>query len=408
MATFPPLGAKGLLLPSINLETKATHLIIEEFVSAVCLGKLFTSILNNRLKKHILQLNTLHPAQIGLLPKHRTSDDIFTLRTLVDKYVINNPKEKLYTCFIDFKKAFDSVWHDNLYYKLLQHNKGSKFYDLIKNLYSKSKCCIKINDKRTEFSSCQKGVRQGCILSRILFNLYLNDVPFILDRDDTDPIILPNGTRLNSLLYADDLVLISKSAHGLQKALSILAKFCNEWLLSINPKKTKVMIFQKKCRKSTLNKYCFNINHKSIEIVNNYTYLGVNFSSCGSFRDCKTNLKEKARRPIFATRRYLNFLKLPLEVTSKLFDSLSFPILLYGSEIWGIYDKNNLSTWEKDEIEKTHIYFCKQAMSVNKQCPNVAVRNEIGRKPLKLNIDTSIIKFWVHLQNLSENDIAKQ
>ena len=61
---------------------------------------------------------------------------------------------------------------------------------------------------------------------------------------------------------------------------------------------------------------------------------------------------------------------------------------------------------KKDEIEKTHIYFCKQALGVNKQCPNVAARNEIGRLPLKLNIDTSIIKFWVHLQNLPENDIA--
>ena len=60
--------------------------------------------------------------------------------------------------------------------------------------------------------------------------------------DDKDPSILPNGTRLNSLLYTDDLILISKSAEGLQKALSILAKICNEWLLSFNPKKTKVMI----------------------------------------------------------------------------------------------------------------------------------------------------------------------
>ena len=122
----------------------------------------------------------------------------------------------------------------------------------------------------------------------------------------------------------------------------------------------------------------------------------------------KRNLREKTRRSIFATRRYLTFLKLTLEVTSKLFDSLFLPILLYGSEIWDVYDKNNLSTWEKDEIEKTRIYFCKQSLGVNKQCPNVAARNEIGRLPLKLNIDTSIIKFWVHLQNLSESDIAKQ
>ena len=84
------------------------------------------------------------------------------------------------------------------------------------------------------------------------------------------------------------------------------------------------------------------------------------------------------------------------------------PILLYGSEVWAIYDKDDFSTWEKDVIEKTHIFLCKQSLGVNKRCPNVAARNELGRLSLKLNIDTSILKFWIHLQTLPENNIAKQ
>ena len=127
-------------------------------------------------------------------------------------------------------------------------------------------------------------------------------------------------------------------------------------MLSVNPKKTKVVIFQKKCRKSTLDKYYFQINDDKIDIVNNYTYLGINFSTNGNFRDCKTNLNDKTRRSIFATRRYLDFSKLFLGVTNKVFDSLFLPILLYGSEVWGIYDKDNFNPWEKDDIEKTHIF----------------------------------------------------
>ena len=84
------------------------------------------------------------------------------------------------------------------------------------------------------------------------------------------------------------------------------------------------------------------------------------------------------------------------------------PILLYGSEVWAIYDKDDFSTWEKDVIEKTHIFVCKQSLGVNKRCPNVAARNELGRISLKLNIDTSILKFRIHLQTLPENNIAKQ
>ena len=150
------------------------------------------------------------------------------------------------------------------------------------------------------------------------------------------------------------------------------------------------------------------MNEDKIDIVNSYTYLGVRFSTNGSVKENKTLLKEKTRRSIFATRRYLDFLKLPVDVVNKIFNSLYLPILLYGSEVWSIYDKDDYNSWEKDIIEKTHIYFCKQVLGVNKQCPNVACRNELGRLPLKELTDLNVIKFWKHLKNQPENSIAKQ
>ena len=159
----------------------------------------------------------------------------------------------------------------------------------------------------------------------------MNDFPFLLDRGDTDPIVLPNGTHLNCLLYVDDLVLISHSAEGLQKALSVLSEYCNKWLLSVNSKKTKVLIFQKQIRKSTLHKHCLQINNDKIKIVNNYTYLEINFSTNGNFREHKINSNEKTRRSFFAIRRYLDFSKVSVDIANKLFDSLFLPILLYGS-----------------------------------------------------------------------------
>ena len=152
------------------------------------------------------------------------------------------------------------------------------------------------------------------------------------------------GPAWRSFLDADEFY------PNLKKVISILEKFCNDWLLSINQKKTKDIVFQQKCRKSTQNKYCFHINDNSIEIVNNYTYLGVNFSSTGTLRDYKTVLKEKTRRSIFATRQYRrNFTKLPLPFW--------FPLSSYFTiwfRSWGAYGKDNFSTREKDGIEKTH------------------------------------------------------
>ena len=134
------------------------------------------------------------------------------------------------------------------------------------------------------------------------------------------------------------------------------------------------MIFEKKYRKSTLHKHFFHINRLNIEIVNNYTHLGINFSSNGNFKVCKSNLKDKVRRSFFATRRYLDFSKYH-PISQITFLSPFFqPILPYGSEVWGIYDKDDFTNWAKD-IEKTHIFLCKRSLGVNKQCPNVAARN---------------------------------
>ena len=103
-------------------------------------------------------------------------------------------------------------------------------------------------------------------------NLYVNDLPSAFQNTLSDPIILPNGTKLNSLLYADDLIIISRSKIGLQNCLNTLSSFYNSWMLDINSKKTKVMIFQKRAKKNS--NLEFHIGNATIDIVHEYTYLG--------------------------------------------------------------------------------------------------------------------------------------
>ena len=202
----------------------------------------------SRLLEHVNAHNILHNSQIGFLPKNRTANHVLTLRTLVDKYV-HQHNEKIYACFVDFKKASDSVWHDGLLlYKSLQISVGGSFYKLIQSLYLNSTCSVKVKKDKTGPFQYARAVRQGCILSPLLFNLYTTDLPYSFGNLLSDPFVLPNGTKLNSLLYADDLVILSKSRTGLQTCLNKLSSYCNSWILSINTKKTKVMIFQKRAK----------------------------------------------------------------------------------------------------------------------------------------------------------------
>ena len=75
---------------------------------------------------------------------------------------------------------------------------------------------------------------RGCILSPLLFNPYINDLPYSFESILSDPFVLPNGTKLCSLLYADDLIILSRSKAGLQNCLSALAQYCRSWMLNIN------------------------------------------------------------------------------------------------------------------------------------------------------------------------------
>ena len=227
--TMPQTWCNGLITPIFKSGTKSDPSNYRGICVSSCLGKLFCSILNQRLLEHVQSLEILHKSQIGFLANNRTADHVFTLRTIIDKYV-NCHQTKVYACFVDFRKAFDSVWHDGLLYKLLQINVRGNFYNLIKSLYSNSTSSIKIGNNRTRPFRYARGVRQGCILSPLLFNLYVNDLAFSFNNVLSDPFILPNGTKLNSLFYADDLIILSRSKLGLQNCLNKLSSYCMQLL----------------------------------------------------------------------------------------------------------------------------------------------------------------------------------
>ena len=125
--TMPQNWCDGLITPIFKTGSKTDPSNYRGICISSCLGKLFCSILNQRLLEHVQSHNILHKSQIGFLAKNRTADHVFTLRTLVDKYVKSH-QTKVYACFVDLRKAFDSVWHDGLMYKLLQINVGGSFY----------------------------------------------------------------------------------------------------------------------------------------------------------------------------------------------------------------------------------------------------------------------------------------
>ena len=131
-----------------------------------CITKLFLNILNKRLLNYCIQNKILAPNQLGFLPGNRTSDAHIILYNLIDKYC-HKGKSNLYTFFVDFSKAFDSLPREILFRKLVGYGITGKFLNIILNLYKNDKICIKINDKMSHKIQVNKSVRQGCVLKPV-------------------------------------------------------------------------------------------------------------------------------------------------------------------------------------------------------------------------------------------------
>lgn len=363
-----------------------------------CFGKLFTCILNTRLNKFAEKSNLIHETQAGFRKNYSTVDNIFILKSLID--LVQSDKKKMFCCFIDFKQAFDSVWRPGLWGKLRNENINGKCLNIIKSLYSNIKSKVVTSEGSTPFFNCLVGVRQGENLSPFLFSIFLNDLEEYLRNNgvygvskDTTIDGAHMYLKLFILLYADDTVIFSDNEIDLHNALNKFKDYCDLWRLNINVDKTKILFFSKgrpNCNKT------FTIGEHSLEIVNEYKYLGLFFTKSGSFFKTKQYIAEQANKAMFALLRKIKSLSLPYDLQIELFDKTIKPILLYGSEIWGF---GNV-----DILERVQLKFYKYIFNMKKSTPSYMIYGELGVVPLSINMKNRVIAYWTRIIDNIESD----
>ncbi len=359
-----------------------------------CFGKLFTSILNERLSSFLESNNILTPAQAGFRKGYSTIDNIFVIDILCD--LLKKSKKKLYCAFIDFSKAFDSVWRAGLWFKLIKSWIRGKLFNLIKSLYNNIKSCVISNNNMSDLFGISRGVRQGENLSPLLFSIFVNDAEECLFAKNCKGIVINRdndsaklGIHLIVLLYADDTVLFGDSPSTLQNSLDHFHTYCCEWKLEINKNKSKVVIFGG--GPSTSCKTIFKIGDCILEILDSYVYLGVRLHRNMKYNLAIKDLCDSASKAMFSLLKKSRNACLPIDCIIKTFDVMVVPILLYGSEIWGY---NNISA-----IEKVHLKFLKLLTGLRQSTPTYMLYGELGRRPLYIGIAKRMITFWHKLNS---------
>ena len=308
---------------------------------------------------------------------------------------------------MDFRKAFDSVQHSLLWEKLLNMNVCGKVLNIIRDMYKKTKLCVKHRMEYSHFFVSNIGLLQGENLSPIMFSMFINDLKLFLHNDANLSTLINTAETAGAetlddlmhlflLLYADDTAILAETPEHLQTALDKLDEYCSSWGLQVNVDKTKVVIFS---RGKVRNIPSFSLNNMSVEVVFDYVYLGVLFNFNNKFIKAQKRLSLAGNRAMFSLLRKCRKLNLPIDLQLDLFEKCVHPVISYGCEVWG-YQSLEL-------VSKFQLRFLKLALGAYKTTPSCMILGELGCYPIKIEIQCRMLAFWYKLMIELQNGVSK-
>ncbi|XP_051167789.1 uncharacterized protein LOC127285695 [Leptopilina boulardi] len=332
--------------------------------------KVYAEVIRRRLEEKVEELKCIPDNQTGFRKGMGTLDNIYVLNYLVNRN-LGREKGKLVTVFVDFKAAFPSVNRGVLWRVMRERGINQELIERVKELYEDTRERVRIGEELGEVFWLGRGLRQGCPLSPILFNLLMADLEERMAKRGKGGVILGKG-RIYTLAYADDVVLLADNESGMKLLLKEFERYVREIDLNVNKEKTKVMIFRKRKGKDEEE---WMMNGKRVEEVDEFCYLGYWFQKNGGHELNVRRRMERAGRVIgqvwgIGERRFKDDWKRRVW----LFDVLVWSVMSYGVEIWG---------WkERGKLESMHERYLRWTMGVDWNCPGYMLREELGRDKL--------------------------
>ena len=288
-------------------------------------SEVMLKIILQRLKQKSEEI--LSEEQAGFRAGRSTAEQIFNIRILIEKCLQH--QQDLYHNFIDFKKAFDRVWHEGLWHVMRQYNFDEDLIQVIESLYKSAKSAVLLSGELGEYFLTTVGVRQGCILSPVLFNIFLENIMQDALKNYESKVSI-GGRQLCNLRFADDIDLIGRTEKELQELTTRLEKSASAFGMEISSEKSKILVNSNTETKTT------NIimNGEILEEVKEFKYLGALINSKGtSVKEIKTRLAIALSSMAKLTKIWKNN-GIKTGSKLKLYKTLVTSIASYGCESW--------------------------------------------------------------------------
>ena len=345
---FPEEWKQSVIIP---IYKKKDKLVCDNYrgISLLCHAeKLMASIILRRIKPRTEEILT--EAQAGFRANRSTIDQLLSLRLLAEKYMEHG--KDLYICYVDFQKAFDSVWRQGLWQVMRHLGYDCKIVKLLEGLYKATKSSVRVGSSGevSNWFETLVGVLQGCVLSPLLFNIMLEVVMAMGDQSESLGVKIA-GARCSNLRFADDISLLADNQADLQTQVNLLHGSSSRFGLKISAAKTETQRISRNPVKDNIN---IDIAGIKLNQVEDFTYLGGVISSDGR---CGHDIRKRIGLATGASSS-LNIIWASKDINKdtkvRVYKSLVLSILLYNSETWTLKeaDKSRLRVFEMTVLRR--------------------------------------------------------
>ena len=320
----PDAFGRGIIIPIPKSNDGKNWNKVEEF-RGITVSPILSKVFESCLVRIIGSYFNSSERQFGFKKGVGCRDAIFTVKSVVDHYTRNNSTINI--CALDLTKAFDRVNHDILFLKLMERKVPKSYVLILKNWYDKIFISVRWGDSLSPWTSLLSGVRQGGILSPVLFAIFVDSVLDRLAKCGLGCFI--KSFCVNSFMYADDLILLSISLYHMQKLVDICFHEFGHLGLQINIKKSACIRVGSNFRNTDL---CIFVNGVPLAWQQEIKYLGISFIA-GRKLSCSNTqcIRHKFFRAVNGVFGKIGLKSSPA-VTCSLITSYCIPILLYALE----------------------------------------------------------------------------
>ena len=365
----------------------------------VSLSSFFSKLLNERLIKVVETHGLLGEAQNGFRQERCGADHIFVLNTILWKAKALN--EKVHLGFVDISKAYDSVNRDLLWKKLEKIGIRGSFLDALKALYTGDSVRCMFNNTKTKPVYLRRGLRQGCSLSPLLFAIYISDIGDTLSNSPLGFTL--DGQPIAGLLFADDIVLISKTADGLKTLFAIVKSHCDDLLLEINTAEGKSEIVSPA---DDVWDIVGDDGEVSLTLrqVLHYKYLGLEsyLSPAVTCRAKNAKCIQTANKYKFACLHIGKRGPDVVDATLATWVNIAVPSILFGCESI-IVTQTTIAAIERVQAQVT-----KRLLGLPSNTANVCAQTELGIIPFRLALYKAQLSFYFRVLDLPSTRWAKK